>query len=147
MIRPAVAGDVPAITGLERENLGQDAWSEGLVREGVTGALPTVRYVVAEQDGLVVGYAAASIVADIAELQRVAVDPGRRRAGIATALLGAVVGEATAAGADRLLLEVRESNDGAIAFYAGRGFVEIDRRRRYYRDGATAVVMRRDLAT
>lgn len=147
MIRPAGAGDVPAIAGLERDNLGQDAWSEALVREGVTGGLPTVRYLVAEQDGLVVGYAAASIVTDIAELQRVAVDPGRRRAGVASGLLDAVLAEATAAGADRLLLEVRESNAGAIAFYASRGFVEIDRRRRYYRDGATAVVMRHDLRT
>ena len=44
-------------------------------------------------------------------------------------------------GADRLLLEVREDNAGALAFYAARGFVEIDRRPRYYRDGATAVVL------
>ena len=41
-----------------------------------------------------------------------------------------------------LLLEVREDNRPAIAFYAARGLVEIDRRPRYYRDGATAVVMR-----
>ena len=36
-------------------------------------------------------------------------------------------------GADRLLLEVRENNAGAIGFYAAHGFVEIDRRPRYYR--------------
>ena len=47
------------------------------------------------------------------------------------------------AGADRLLLEVREDNTGALAFYAARGFVEVDRRARYYRDGTTAVVLRR----
>ena len=44
--------------------------------------------------------------------------------------------------AERLLLEVREDNRGALAFYASQGFVEIDRRARYYADGATAVVMR-----
>ena len=32
-----------------------------------------------------------------------------------------------------------------LAFYAARGFVEVDRRPRYYRDGSTAVVMRRQL--
>ena len=48
-------------------------------------------------------------------------------------------------GADRQLLEVREDNAGALSFYAARGFVEVDRRRRYYRDGATAVVLRRGL--
>jgi ribosomal-protein-alanine N-acetyltransferase len=32
-----------------------------------------------------------------------------------------------------------------LAFYAAHGFVEVDRRPRYYRDGSTAVVMRRSL--
>lgn len=141
-IRPAVAADVPAVTALERDNLGVDAWPEGLVAEGLTGDLPTVRYLVAEVGGTVVGHAVASIVADIAELQRIAVDPAHRRTGLASALLHAVIGAAREGGADRLLLEVREDNAGALAFYAARGFVEVDRRRRYYRDGATAVVMR-----
>lgn len=144
-VRPAVAADVPAVAALERDNLGVDAWPEGLVAEGLTGALPTVTYLVAEVDGVPVGHAVASIVADIAELQRIAVDPAHRRTGLASELLDAVVLAARDRGADRLLLEVREDNAGAISFYAARGFVEIDRRRRYYRDGATAVVMRRGL--
>lgn len=141
-VRPAVAEDLPAVAALERDNLGPDAWPEGLVAEGLLGNLPTVRYLVAETDGTVVGHAVASIVADIAELQRIAVDPAHRRTGLASRLLDAVVEAARDAGADRLLLEVREDNAGAISFYASRGFVEVDRRRRYYRDGSTAVVMR-----
>ena len=148
-VRPAGADDVVAIAELERANLGADAWSAGLVAEGVIGALPTIRYLVAqvetEAGSTVAGYAAASIVADIAELQRIAVDPAHRRAGLASELLDAVVAEARTAGADRLLLEVREDNAGAIAFYGARDFVEVDRRHRYYRDGTTAVVMRRSL--
>jgi ribosomal-protein-alanine N-acetyltransferase len=96
---------------------------------------------VAEVDGEVVGYAAASIVADIAELQRIAVDAGHRRGGLATELVGAIRQRAQDAGADRLLLEVREDNAGAVAFYTAAGFGEVARRRRYYRDGATAVVL------
>ena len=142
MIRPAGPADVDAVAALEQANLGVDAWSAGLVADGVTGDLPTVRYLVAEVDGTVVGYAAASIVADIAELQRIAVDATHRRSGIATALLGAVADAARAEHADRLLLEVREDNRAALAFYASGGFVEIDRRPRYYRDGTTAVVLR-----
>ncbi len=145
MIREATPDDVPTIAALEEDNLGADAWSEGLVAEGVGGRLPTVRYLVAEVDGEVVGHAAASIVADIAELQRIAVDPDHRRTGLATGLLDAVVELARAEHADRLLLEVREDNRGALSFYAAAGFVEIDRRRRYYRDGATAVVLRKAL--
>jgi ribosomal-protein-alanine N-acetyltransferase len=61
---------------------------------------------------------------------------------VAQELLAAVVQAARSGTADRLLLEVREDNAGALAFYAAAGFVEIDRRPRYYRDGATAAVLR-----
>ena len=145
MIRPATTDDVDAIAGLEWENLGRDAWSRALVEEGVAGELPTIHYLVADDGDDVVGHAVVSVVADISELQRIAVDAAHRRAGLATSLLDEAVGLARDEGADRLLLEVREDNAGAIAFYVARGFVEIDRRPRYYRDGGTAVVMRRDI--
>jgi [ribosomal protein S18]-alanine N-acetyltransferase len=145
MIRDAKPDDVEAVARLEAENLGPDAWSRSLVEDGITGALPTIHYLLAEESGEVRGYAVASIVADIAELQRIAVTPAARRRGIASALLAEVVERARAGGADRLLLEVRETNDQALAFYAANGFVEVDRRPRYYHDGATAVVMRRSL--
>lgn len=157
VIRPATAADVPAIADLEVEALGVDAWSEGLVHEGVVGNLPTIHYLVAEPDlgpgheagpvaGLA-GYAVASVAGDIAELQRIAVRPDARRTGVASALLDQVVRLARADGADRLLLEVRDTNAPALAFYAARDFVEVDRRPRYYRDGAPAVVLRRALVT
>ncbi len=144
MIRDATAADAEAIHRLEAECLGPDAWSRALVEAGVCGDVPTVHYLVVEDDGEVAAYAAASIVADIAELQRIAVLPDARRRGHATALLDAVVVRA-AEQADRLLLEVRENNEEALAFYAASGFVEVDRRPRYYRDGSTAVIMRRGL--
>ena len=147
MIRPATADDADAVAALEADCLGADAWSHGLVAEGVAGSVPTLAYLVDEDDGVVVGYAAVSVVADIAELQRIAVAPARRRAGRASALLDAVVATSRAGGADRLLLEVRDDNAAALAFYAARGFVEVDRRRRYYRDGTTAVVLRLPLRT
>ena len=53
--------------------------------------------------------------------------------------------QARAEGASRVLLEVSAVNSAALAFYADTDFVEIDRRRRYYRDGSDAVVMRRSL--
>ena len=65
--------------------------------------------------------------------------------GVAAALLATLIGAAKEQRADRILLEVREDNHGALAFYADQGFVEIDRRRRYYRDGATAIVLRRGI--
>ena len=141
MIRTATADDVAAVAALEIGNLGIDAWSEGLVAEAVAGRLPTLHVLVAEVEGEVVGHAVASIVADVAELQRISVDRAHRRTGLATALLAAVRELALGGEADRLVLEVREDNAGAKAFYQGEGFAEVGRRRHYYKDGATAVVL------
>jgi len=140
-IRPAAAADVDAVVELELTCLGADAWSRGLVEQGIAAALPTVSYLVAEVHGVVVGHVVASAAGDDAELQRIAVDPAYRRRGLAGELLAAVEQRAAADGATRLLLEVREDNTAAAAFYESRGFVEVGRRRGYYRDGAAAVVL------
>ena len=142
LVRTAGPADVEAVIRLEDECLGVDAWSEGLVREGIAGTLPTVVYLVAEVGGEVVGHAVVSTAGDIAELQRIAVHAAHRRSGVASALLAEVIEVAGRTEADRLLLEVREDNDAALAFYARSGFSEIYRRPRYYADGATAVVLR-----
>lgn len=145
LIRRALPADVPVLARLERECLGVDAWSEALVAAGVADQVPTVTWLVSESAGSVVGYAVTSAAGDIAELQRIAVEESARRHGHASALLSAVVDAARRTDADRLLVEVREDNRGALAFYAAHEFVEIDRRPRYYADGATAVVLRRPL--
>lgn len=143
MIRTAAVDDLDAVVALERDCLEQDAWSAGLVEEGLAGRLPTVSYLVATSDeDEVVGHAVVSVAGDIAELQRIAVSAVHRRHGYASQLLTGVMATGRAGGSDRLLLEVRADNRDALAFYAARGFVEIDRRPRYYADGADAVVMR-----
>lgn len=146
VVREATLDDVAAVADSEEANLGRDAWSAALVAEGVAGNLPTIHYLVAEVDGMVVGHAVASIVGEVGELQRIAVDAAHRRTGLAGSLLEAVLDLARAEEAERLLLEVREDNEAALAFYAGHGFTELDRRPRYYRDGATAVVMERPVS-
>lgn len=144
-VRSARPDDTAAVARLEDECLGADAWSEGLVRLGIAGDLPTVGYLVAVDGDEVVGHAVTSVAGDIAELQRIAVTPRLRRSGVASALLDGVLAAVAPTEADRLLLEVRTDNEPARAFYDRHGFVEIDRRARYYADGATAVVMLRKL--
>jgi len=144
VIREAAAEDASAIAALEREALVADAWSETLVTEGAAGRVPMTLYLVATDGDELTGYAATSIV-DVAELQRIAVAATHRRTGVATALLARVEDEARTRQVDRLLLEVREDNHGACAFYAARGFTELDRRERYYADGTTAVVLAKEL--
>lgn len=141
MIDAARSSDVAAVAALEAVALGPDAWSESLVGQGIAGSLPTVHYMVAREEDAVVGYAVASVAGDVLELQRIAVDPDRRRGGIATELLDDVLHRAGAEGAARVVLEVREDNTDALGFYAARGFTELARRPRYYRDGATALLL------
>jgi ribosomal-protein-alanine N-acetyltransferase len=79
--------------------------------------------------------AAAAVVqpaADDWELLDLAVAPPCQRQGLARTLLAAVVAAAGAAGATRLLLEVRAGNARAHAIYAAAGFVRIACRRAYY---------------
>ncbi|GGF42387.1 N-acetyltransferase [Marmoricola endophyticus] len=131
-IRPGGPGDVTAVMALEAEAFGVDAWS----RESVVAALP---------DLLVGGggYVVLTVAGDVADLQRIAVPTGVRRAGAGRALLAAAVERADAAGAERVLVEVSEANAAGRAFYAANGFSEIHRRRRYYRDGTDALVLTR----
>lgn len=143
VVRPADPGDVEAIAELERAAFPLGPWSELLIEEGVAGRVPTTSYLVAELGTRFTGYAAVSVVQDVAELQRIATAPGVRRTGVATALLAAVETHAAACSAERLLLEVRVDNAAAVAFYARVGFAEIARRAGYYRDGTDAVVLER----
>ena len=144
-VRVAVADDVPAVAALELAGFPDDAWTPDYLAEAIAGRLPTVRLLVADLGGVVVGHAITSTVHEIAELQRIAVLPAYRRRGVARELIAGVVDLAAAEGADRLLLEVREDNASALALYAAAGFTEIDRRPKYYRDGTAGVVLRLDL--
>lgn len=139
-IRPATRADVPAVVALEAEVFGADAWDE----RAVTGELegPGRRFVVAED---LSGYAVSMTLGDIVDLQRIAVHPGRRRTGLATALLDDLLRHTGAA--DRMLLEVSDRNEAAVAFYTAHGFTRIDVRPRYYRDGSDALVLHRPLTT
>ncbi|MGD9962101.1 ribosomal protein S18-alanine N-acetyltransferase [Nocardioides sp.] len=136
MIRAATGADAEAIASLELTLFGVDAWSLDQVRDELSG--PGRAALVAEEDQ-VVGYLITRLVDDVSDLQRIGVHPERQRQGLAAALLA----EALARPAARMLLEVAQTNAAARAFYARAGFVEIHRRPRYYRDGSDALVLQR----
>ena len=87
-----------------------------------------------------VGYLLLSRYDTVWHLMNVAVDPGRRREGIARAMLDRMFERGGAGG--RYTLEVRMSNDAALALYRSYGFRSAGTRPRYYRDtGEDAVIM------
>ena len=101
---------------------------------------------VAEHDGEVVGMIVTRIAADEAEILNLAVLPALRRRGLARALIVTALAAARALKARRVFLEVRESNLGARTFYRRMEFIEIGRRRAYYREPAEdALILARAL--
>jgi [ribosomal protein S18]-alanine N-acetyltransferase len=100
----------------------------------------------ADVEAELAGYLICSRYDQVWHLMNVAVDPDRRRRGIATALIGALLEKVGPDG--QLTLEVRRSNDGAIALYERFGFRSAGVRRRYYADnGEDAVIMWRTPGT
>ncbi len=139
ILRAAAPEDAPAIAALEETLFGSDGWTLSSVLAEISGMDRFV--VVASEREQVLGYAITMRSGDVVDLRRVGVHPSRRRRGVAHALLAAATDRAGAEGFERMLLEVGAQNVAALELYAGEGFVEIDRRERYYRDGDDAVVM------
>jgi ribosomal-protein-alanine N-acetyltransferase len=83
---------------------------------------------------LVVGFIGIWMMADEAHIVTIATRDSHRRRGIGEALLISAIETAQDRGQPLVTLEVRVSNDAAIALYEKYGFNEMGRRVRYYSD-------------
>jgi ribosomal-protein-alanine N-acetyltransferase len=144
-LRPMTAADVPAVMEIERALFPDDAWSEHMVREELTGVPETRYYLVAAASGEeVAGYAGLAVIGDQGDVMTIAVRDTQQGHGVGRALLAELIAESARRGAADLFLEVRHDNARAKQLYHGMGFVEIGVRRGYY-NGADAITMRRAL--
>ncbi|MGH3457964.1 GNAT family N-acetyltransferase [Aeromicrobium sp.] len=142
MIRKAAPDDVRAITLIERTSFGDGvAWSAATVENELTA--PGRIVLVDDRDQLLVGYASAAVIDDVADLTRIAVRPLARRRKVGTDLLRALLLRTAAKGAARMMLEVAATNEAALGLYRVIGFDEIARRGDYYARGIDAVIMER----
>lgn len=82
------------------------------------------------------GFVLGRVVAGEVELLTLAVDPARRRQGVARGLMAAFEGEARGRGALEAFLEVAEDNTAARALYLACGWRLGGRRPGYYRNAA-----------
>lgn len=129
-IRPARAADLPAILRIERSSF-TVPWTDRAFRAVM--ARPEAALLVAGAEGRVAGYAALWREGRDAELGDLAVARERRRSGLGRRLVEAAAREAADHGAERIFLQVRESNEAALALYRSAGFRRIGRKRGYYR--------------
>lgn len=100
--------------------------------------------VVAERDGVALGYALATVNLHLSQLLSIAVKPEFRSTGVARRLLAGVMDYCRMSGAENIRLEVRSANHAARRLYDAMGFSLIGLRNKYYGDD-DALVMRADL--
>lgn len=139
-------GDLDAVSAVEAAAFPYTAWSRAAFAAELRQVPGSRWYAVAHAagtPGLVLGHvgllvpdsrpaAADPAAAASADVTTLAVHPEHRRRGVGRALLAAALAEASRRGADRVLLEVAQTNDAALALYAAAGFAELGSRAGYY---------------
>lgn len=122
---------VTQVAQLEKDCF-RDPWSE----KSIAGELdnPLSLWLVAVDGGRLLGYVGSQTVLDETDMMNIAVAKEDRRRGVARALILELVNQLAQQGSRSLTLEVRASNQGAIALYQSLGFVQTGRRPNYYRN-------------
>lgn len=143
-LKPAGKAEADALIAIEARAFGAASWGRQGVADGLADHL-TRAIVALDAETKPQGFVMWRRIGDEAEILTIAVAPDRQRQGCASALLKAVFDALHGEGARSLFLEVDAGNTAAIALYEALGFVRIARRKRYYRSGAEALVMRADL--
>jgi len=137
--------DLETLAALEVALFADDAWSEPTWWAELAGR-PRRDYVVAIDDGQVLGYGGIDVSGDVADLMTIATVPEAQGRGLGRRLLDELVRRAEGSGAEALLLEVRADNEAAKRLYGTNGFEVISVRRRYYQPGdIDALVMRKHI--
>ena len=142
-IRRLTYADLPQVIAIERRAF-PTPWS--LAMFVLELSKPSGICLVAVVGDRVAGYLVCSRYDIVWHVMNVAVDPGSRRLGIATAMLAHLFGLADKPG-EQYTLEVRTSNDAAIALYERFGFQSAGVRPGYYHDNKEdALIMWRTAA-
>lgn len=127
----AQEGDAPALAALEKESFSHP-WSENafltLLKE------ENSRCVILREGTELLGYLTLTMVLDRAQINTVAVSSARRRQGLGRRLLEEGIRLCRAAKMSAMELEVRAGNLAALTLYRTLGFMEVGRRKGYYRD-------------
>ena len=136
------AEHVPQVAQLEKLCFA-DPWSEMSIASELQNIWSY--WVVAVEGDQVVGYVGSQSSIDETDIMNIAVHPDWRRRGIAEKLIDCLIAELKKRGSHALMLEVRVSNDSAIALYEKLGFQQVGCRKNYYRNPKEdALILRKE---
>jgi ribosomal-protein-alanine N-acetyltransferase len=137
--RPA---DAPAIAAIHGASF-QRGWGEDEVQRLLLERNVVTHRITA--GGKLIGFILSRVAAGEAEILSVAISPPWRGRGLSRQLLDLHLRRLAGIGIRSVFLEVGAQNAPACRLYRRAGFREVGRRQGYYEDGATALVLRRDL--
>ena len=129
-VRPMTVEDLDGVMSVEFDSF-LTPWSRTAFEEELTQNR-LARYIVAEEDGHIAGYAGTWLVINEAHVTNVAVSGLHRRKGIGRLLMEKLMMLARDSGMDSMTLEVRVTNAAARHLYQQMGFVEAGIRKNYY---------------
>lgn len=140
--------DLDAVAALEAESF-TNPWTREMLARELALSEVTRLYVLRQPDRRVTAFCKCWLIFDELHINTIAVEPARRRQGLALLLMGHVLAEADAAGARRATLEVRRSNEAALKLYDRLGFSVCAVRPRYYTqpDEDALILWKEDLTT
>lgn len=129
VIRNMQESDLTQVEAIEKANF-SIPWSLESFRESME--LEHTIYLVAEEDGNIMGYCGMYRVFNEGEIVNVAVAEAYRRKQVASKLLEQLFIHSNELQVDNFFLEVRESNEAAIQLYKKLGFIEAGIRKNFY---------------
>ena len=132
VLRTMTVDDIPAVERVEQTCF-SDAWSEKLLSDMLESKWDEA-WVLAAEDGTVIGYANFRFLAGEGELMRIAVLPEHRGRGESKKLMDRLEISAKEKEAPDLTLEVRAGNTPAVNLYKSYGFQAEAVRKNYYHD-------------
>ncbi len=133
---------VPQVAALEKLCF-SDAWSESSIRSELNNRLSL--WLVAVEGDAVAGYIGSQTVLGWADMMNLCVSPEYRRRGIGEKLTLELERRLRENKTEQLSLEVRVSNESAIALYEKLGFRQVGRRKNYYeKPKEDALIMRKE---
>ena len=140
IIRMAEDKDIDAIAEIDRLCFATPWSRDAYARELRANKLAF--YIVAEEDTEIIGFAGLWGIIEEGHITNVAVHPAYRNKGLGRTLVSRLISVAEQYGIDKFTLEVRPSNEAAIALYNKLGFKAVGKRPKYYEDnGEDALIM------
>ncbi|MCG9128552.1 ribosomal protein S18-alanine N-acetyltransferase [Candidatus Poribacteria bacterium] len=136
--------DLDKVMAIEREAF-PDPWHVSFFKRELRSRKKHTHCYVARIDNIIVGYIVFYVFCGEGHIMNIAVDAEYRRQGVAKYLLSSALEIVSKEAGNEVFLEVGANNTPAKQLYRQFGFKVYGIRKKYYRNGEDAFVLRKDV--